>query len=69
MPTNCEISLVDVKNHEGKSIDASKFTKIERISWPLEGWSTIPKNVIVREKLTDIDVPEDFQNKKLLCLV
>jgi hypothetical protein len=69
MPTTCDISLVDVKNHEGENIDTSKFTKVSSVKWPLEGWENKEKKVIVREKLADINVPENLQDKKLLCLV
>ena len=63
MTTNCDISIDDVKNHQGESIDASKFTKVQTISWPLEGWQTMSRNVNFREKLANIEEQEDFKNK------
>ena len=69
MSNHVYISLADADEHNGDSIDAEKFSRVHEVSWPLETANEQPRNLIIREKIAEIDVPEHLQDKKLLCRV
>ena len=62
MSNHVYISLADVD-------DAENFARVKEVSWPLENAHEQPRNLIIREKIADFDVPEHLQDKKLLCRV
>ena len=68
LKASCRISLKESLPND-KTIDRATFTPIKTIEWPLEGSESQRRNQIICEKLADIEVPEQLQNKKLLVLV
>ena len=63
MSNHVYISLADADEHNGDSIDAEKFSRVHEVSWPLETANEQPRNLIIREKIAEIDVPEHLQDK------